>query len=327
MTCDRCAFLKYVRAFILTTKVEDCIDVKPSIQIRAFHSAESGLEWLHDTPVGRLPEVVHRHLEEARGEALQDGYRRGYDVAVSDLENRLQRDFEVRQHALELRMETDVQEAISRERVLLEREFQARDAERLRDFALHQVRETEERARKLEALLADRERQVEERLRREILSESAQLAEKRLLALEDAYERGRRDGASRQGSRQGPPPSERPVEISDDPDRLERVRKQSFQNGYDQGVQRGRLEGEARLEVRIHDARREGFQEGLRSVRGPVRERAWALGALHLQEGATPETVRQRHRRLTRHFHPDHHPELDDAHIKALNRARDLLES
>lgn len=307
-----------------------------TIRIKAFHATEAGLDWLHDVPLGRLPEAIHTRLEEARAAALQDGYQKGYAVAASDLENRHQRALEERLAEVETGLEVRVAERLQHERARLEQHARQQEDMRKQEWAEREARELAERARSFDRLVADRERQIEERLRREILAESAAQAEQRLKALEDAYERGRRDGAQKPTGRSGTVPVEtapgtREVSPSGAPgfeaERLESIRRQAFQNGYDQGLQRGRLEVEARQDIRLQEARREGYHEGLRAWRGSARERVWALGVLHLQEGATPEAVRQRHRRLTRIFHPDHHPDLDDIHIKALNRARDLLES
>ena len=297
-----------------------------TVRIKAFHAAEAGLDWLQDTPIGRLPETVHARLEEARAAALQDGYQRGYAVATSDLANRHQRDIEERLSEVEARIEDRVTERSMREVARLEQTFREREEARQREWSVRAAMDQAERARTVERLVADRQRQIEDRLRREILAESAQQAEQRLQALEDAYERGRRDGAQKQHPRPVSPVTEN-LSPARESERFEAVRRQAFQNGYDQGVQRGRIETDARHDVRVQEARREGYQEGLRAQRGGVRERAWALGVLHLQENASGEAIRQRHRRLTRIFHPDHHPDLDDTHIKALNRARDLLES
>lgn len=86
---------------------------------------------------------------------------------------------------------------------------------------------------------------------------------------------------------------------------------------------------EARMQARLDDARRKGIQEGAQA--GPRRSlgiegsRSWALGVLHLNDGATFDEIRQRFRKLSLLMHPDRQPGLDDAYIKNLQRARDIL--
>lgn len=52
----------------------------------------------------------------------------------------------------------------------------------------------------------------------------------------------------------------------------------------------------------------------------------WARGVLFLEkEECSPDAVKQRYRELMRLFHPDLHPELDDAYAQKLNKAYEIL--
>jgi hypothetical protein len=85
---------------------------------------------------------------------------------------------------------------------------------------------------------------------------------------------------------------------------------------------------EQRLEARLDEARRQGYREGSQGVRRPLGiegSRSWALGVLHLSDEATLDEIRQRFRKLSLLMHPDRQPGLDDAFIKNLQRARDIL--
>ncbi|MBO9542330.1 DnaJ domain-containing protein [bacterium] len=86
---------------------------------------------------------------------------------------------------------------------------------------------------------------------------------------------------------------------------------------------------ELRMQAQLDEARRKGYQEGAQL--GPRRglgiegSRSWALGVMHLSDEATLDEIRQRFRKLSLLMHPDRQPGLDDAYIKNLQRARDIL--
>ncbi|MNX82007.1 DnaJ domain protein [compost metagenome] len=86
---------------------------------------------------------------------------------------------------------------------------------------------------------------------------------------------------------------------------------------------------EARMQAQLDEARRKGYQEGAQL--GPRRglgiegSRSWALGVMHLSDEATLDEIRQRFRKLSLLMHPDRQPGLEDAYIKNLQRARDIL--
>lgn len=86
---------------------------------------------------------------------------------------------------------------------------------------------------------------------------------------------------------------------------------------------------EARMQAQLDEARRKGFNEGAQT--GPRRSlgiegsRSWALGVMHLSDDATFDEIRQRFRKLSLLMHPDRQPGLEDAYIKNLQRARDIL--
>ncbi|HEY9898903.1 MAG TPA: DnaJ domain-containing protein [Pantanalinema sp.] len=86
---------------------------------------------------------------------------------------------------------------------------------------------------------------------------------------------------------------------------------------------------EARMHAKLDEERRrfplDGWQPGPRRSLGIEGSRSWALGVMHLSDEATSDEIRQRFRKLSLLMHPDRQPGLDDAYIKNLQRARDIL--
>lgn len=277
-----------------------------------------GLDWLGRTTLDKLPGEVQRHLAEAFQRGVEEGYRRGYDAARLEVEERLQREAVERVRQGEARgYRNGQEEAEGRLRTEFERErqtWQEARADQERIAAEANLKEAEERMLAFERMMRDRERSLEQRIRTELEAElKGQPSASSKAAIEEAYQLGLREGAAK---------------AAQDTGKLEATRKQAYQSGYEHGLAKARREAEA-SRPQLEEARRQGYTEGLAEGRrgslGIEGSRSWALGIMHLPDEATPDEVRQRFRKLSKLFHPDQNPDLGDAFIKNLQRARDIL--
>lgn len=263
------------------------------------------------------------------------GYRRGYDVARVEVEERLHqeavervrqaeaRGYRSGQEEAEGRLAAEQEEAARRLHAEIEHERQAwhaYKAEAERQQAEANLKEAEERMLAFERMMRDREKSIEERLRKELAAEQgprplAASPGPSKAALEEAYQRGVREASV--------------VKAANDNGKLDAARKQAYQSGFEHGVAKAKRDLDGASRTQLDDARRQGYMEGLAEGRrgslGIEGSRSWALGIMHLPDEATPDEVRQRFRKLSKLFHPDQNPELGDAFIKNLQRARDIL--
>lgn len=313
-----------------------------------------GLDWLGKTTLDKLPGEVQRRLEgafdrgveegyrrgyQAGGLAVEEssrqaaeervagilakqaevealGYRRGYDAARLEVEERLHKEAVERVREAEARgYRSGQEEAEARLRAEVDRDRAAwlevrADEERRQAEA--NLKEAEERMRAFERMMRDREKSIEQRLRTEL--EAGRRPESKD-ALDEAYQRGVREGSV--------------LKAAGDNGKLDAARKQAYQSGFEHGVAKAKREADGIGRSQLDEARRQGHMEGLSEGRrgslGIEGSRSWALGIMHLPDEATPDEVRQRFRKLSKLFHPDQNPDLGDAFIKNLARARDLL--
>lgn len=323
---------------------------------------QEGLDWLGRTTLEALPGEVRRRLEAAYGRGVEEGYRRGYeagglavearvreeaeervsailakqsdveamgyrrghDAARAEVEERLHRELVERVREAETRgYRAGQEEAEARLRSEVERDRQAwleaKAAEERRQAEAN-LKEAEERMIAFERMMRDREKSLEQRLRAEVEAElrapgaaPAQAPSKS--ALEEAYQRGLREASV--------------VKAATDNGKLDAARKQAYQSGFEHGLAKAKRETEGPSRAQLDEARRQGYAEGMADGRrgslGIEGSRSWALGIMHLPDEASAEEVRQRYRKLSKVFHPDQNPDLGDAFIKNLQRARDIL--
>lgn len=265
----------------------------------------------------RVAEILSRQAEV---EAI--GYRRGYESARVEVEERLHQEAVERVREAEARgYRNGQEEAEGRLRAEVDRDradWLAVRAEEERQKAEANLKEAEDRMLAFERMMRDREKSIEQRLRAELEGEGRAQprgAHASKAAIDEAFQRGVREGSV--------------VKAASDNGKLDAARKQAYQSGFEHGIAKAKRETEGVGRPQLDEARRQGYMEGLAEGRrgslGIEGSRSWALGIMHLSDEATSDEVRQRFRKLSKLFHPDQNPDLHDAFIKNLARARDIL--
>lgn len=291
-----------------------------------------GLDWLGRTSLDSLPNEVRRRLEEAFNRGVEEGYRRGYDAGGLAMERQVRQEAEERVAAI-LAKQADVEAMGYRRgydaaRVEVEERLHQEAVERVRQAEARGYRSGQEEAegRLRGEVERDRHAWLEQQAEQERQQAEANLkeAEERMLA----FERMMRDREQRLRQELESELTHAP-QAAHDNGKLDAARKQAYQSGFEHGVAKAKREAEGPGRAQLEEARRQGYMEGLSEGRrgslGIEGSRSWALGIMHLPDEATPDEVRQRFRKLSKLFHPDQNPELGDAFIKNLQRARDIL--
>lgn len=289
-----------------------------------FEDSLTGMEWLGTTTLETLGAEVERRIRAALEAGAKQGYLQGQEAGRLEAEGRLDKELKKQLAEREAEFarvaERDREAALAKEDRLLEgfaREratWVAERAEEERMRAEASLREAEERVKAFDRTIREREKAIEERLRNELLADAPRAAV-REKPPEPSFMRSSREAPI--------------LKSAHDLGKVDVVRKQAFQNGFEQGLTKGRRDAEAEVQTRIRDAKRQGYAEGLtegrRASLGIEGSRSWALGVMHLPDEASTEEVRQRFRKLSLLLHPDQNPGIGDGFIKNLNRARDVL--
>lgn len=165
-----------------------------------------------------------------------------------------------------------------------------------------------------------------------LLSDLQALAEQSMRELQDAYQTGLKEGMERGGAKEAPPepePAPEPKILGVPQEEHERLVKEAYTKGRDEGLQEGRAD----LMQAYERGRQDGIDEGRRQSnqggfgwtinRNPDKE--WALAVLHAARTTPADQLRQAYRLLTKAFHTDRNPDMPPEYIRNLNRAKEIL--